>query len=218
MKKLPLISIIIILPVVLWYGYGWYSAQQAAQSFTLTTPPIEREALLEVSVAPIELQHRLVGERVQSLLEADVAIIFAEAEALAQESPETALLPYRYDVVIEEYSVGPYYSALLERQEYTGGAHTNYRHEDYVYKNHNALTLSEFLEEEGIAEYDVYNFLRASLARDELQPIDEGLHEIRHWVVVPDEQERPTVRVIFPPYQVGPFSAGTITYTFPLSQ
>ena len=212
MKKL---FFILLALVVAWFIYDWYAAKRDLAPFTLTLPVVGDSTLLEVSSTTESIKHRVVGERIQAVMDADVALIYADAEVQRATNPDTALLPYRYDVVIQEAEVGPYYSVLLERQEYTGGAHTNYRHEDYTFVKNKQISLKEVLEREGVAEHEVYNFLREVLARDGHSEI-AGLSEIQHWGVVPDAQGRVLLRVVFPPYQIAPFSEGTIIYLFPL--
>ena len=218
MKKMRTLAIVVALLAVVWYGNGALKLKRDLAPYTFSpsiAQGVQDESLLEVTIANKGVQRAIVGEHIEDTLQADIEIIYQEAKELKEEIGDSALLPHRYDVVIKEYSTDPYYSALLERQEFTGGAHTNYRYQHYNFKKNKKLSLKGALKELNIKDYELYNFLRDELTKDGHTVIN-SVSEIRHWLIIPDQTGAPTLQILFAPHEVAPFAAGTITYTYPL--
>ena len=136
-----------------------------------------------------------------------------EAVDLQKEFPDSALLPFEFEVTPEQTVTGEYEGILLTEYTYTGGAHGNTTYRYFNFRDGNSLTLIEYLEERGVQKEYVLTLVNEYLVRDGYETV-ETLNDIP-WQVHQSNAENPIgIRFIFPPYAVAPFSAGTITYTY----
>ena len=135
------------------------------------------------------------------------------AIALRKGFPNSALLPFTLDITVDRAVLDEYESVLITERTYTGGAHGNM---DYVYynlHNGNSITLANYLKNRGTSETQLLVLINERLQQDEYDAIDK-LENVP-WQVHTEKNEQSTgIRILFPPYVVGPYSAGTITYTF----
>ena len=159
----------------------------------------------------------LTGHLKQGSIEAYIAKrkreITENAMDLRQEFPDSALLPFLLDITIDRIVLNEYESILITDNAYTGGAHSN---RDYIYYNlHNGnnITLTDYLKKRGASETQLLTLINERLRRDAYRAI-ENFEDVL-WQVHPGQNEQSIgIRILFPPYVVGPYRAGTITYTF----
>lgn len=132
---------------------------------------------------------------------------------LRKEFPNSALLPFTLDITVDRTVLDEYESVLITERRYTGGAHGNM---DYVYynlHNGNSITLANYLKNRGTSETQLLALINERLQQDEYDAIDK-LENVPWQVHTEKNEQAIGIRILFPPYAVGPYSAGTITYTF----
>lgn len=139
--------------------------------------------------------------------------ITGSAIDLRQEFPDSALLPFMLDITAGRIVLNAYESILITEIAYTGGTHNN---TDYIYynlHNGNSITLADYLKKRGASETQLLMLINEHLRRDKYEEI-KSFEDVT-WQVHPRENEQSIgIRILFPPYVVGPYSAGTVTYTF----
>ena len=106
-----------------------------------------------------------------------------------------------------------YESILIAERADTGGAHGNMQYIYYNLHNGNSITLTDYLKNRGTSETQLLMLINERLRRDEYEAI-ENLENVPWQAHTRKNEQSIGVRILFPPYAVGPFSAGTITYTF----
>ena len=131
----------------------------------------------------------------------------------ARASPESALLPYMLEITMERAVVGEYEGILITDDAYTGGAHGNIIYVYYNLRDDKDISLTEYLSNRGYSEAHLLELVNNHLLRDKHHTI-ESFKNVPWQVHAPDSEKRIGIRIIFPPYAVAPFAAGTITYTF----
>ena len=132
---------------------------------------------------------------------------------LRQEFPNSPLLPFDLDIIVDRAVLDAHESILITEREYTGGAHGNMQYIYYNLHNGNSITLTDYLKNRGTSETQLLMLINERLRRDEYEAI-ENLENVPWQAHTRKNEQSIGVRILFPPYAVGPFSAGTITYTF----
>lgn len=144
----------------------------------------------------------------------------AGAKELQEEFPDTALLPFRIDIQTSRTIVEPYESVLITGYTYTGGAHGNTGYAFFNTKQSKDITLEEYVSDTGYPVQDLLQDVNQRLANDQYEaiqdlylPYSEPMSYIP-WQVYRRENGLPGITLIFPPYSVAAYAAGTIVYSF----
>ena len=132
---------------------------------------------------------------------------------LSQEFPNSPLLPFDLHITADRTVLDEYESILIAERADTGGAHGNMQYIYYNLHNGNSITLTDYLKNRGTSETQLLMLINERLRRDEYEAI-ENLENVPWQAHTRKNEQSIGVRILFPPYAVGPFSAGTITYTF----
>ena len=136
-----------------------------------------------------------------------------DAINLSQEFPNSSLLPFTLDITLDRTVLDEYESILITERTYTGGAHGNMQYMYYNLHNGNSITLADYLKNRGTSEIQLLMLINERLRPDEYELI-ENFEDVPWQVHTWTNEQSIGIRILFPPYTVGPFSAGTITYTF----
>ncbi len=136
-----------------------------------------------------------------------------DAINLSQEFPNSSLLPFTLDITLDRTVLDEYESILITERTYTGGAHGNMQYIHYNLHNGNSITLADYLKNRGTSETQLLMLINERLRQDEYELI-ENFEDVPWQVHIWTNEQSIGIRILFPPYAVGPFSAGTITYTF----
>jgi hypothetical protein len=136
-----------------------------------------------------------------------------DAIDLSQEFPNSSLLPFTLDITLDRTVLDEYESILIAERADTGGAHGNMQYIHYNLHNGNSITLADYLKNRGTSEIQLLMLINERLRQDEYELI-ENFEDVPWQVHTWTNEQSIGIRILFPPYAVGPFSAGTITYTF----
>ena len=161
---------------------------------------------------PAWLTGHPLEERVNGYIAKEYSAVFVDAGHLLEEFPDTALLPFQLRFDLERSEFNGYESVLLTEYAYTGGAHGNTNYRSYTLRDGEPVTLIDYLNSRRFEERHLLALLNKYLEEDAYETIEtlEGLV----WTVHPPREENQIgIRVIFPPYAVASYAAGTISYT-----
>ena len=107
-----------------------------------------------------------------------------------------------------------YESILVTERAYTGGAHGNVQYVYYNLRNGSSITLGDYLKDRGRSETQLLTLINERHNRQDAYAVIEDLENVPWQVHSRENEQSIGIRILFPPYAVASFSAGTITYTF----
>ena len=136
-----------------------------------------------------------------------------DAIDLSQEFPNSPLLPFDLHITADRTVLDEYESILIAERADTGGAHGNMQYIYYNLHNGNSITLTDYLKNRGTSEPQLLMLINERLRQDGYEAI-ENFENVPWQVYTRKNEQSVGIQILFPPYAVGPFSAGTITYTF----
>ena len=203
-------SVIVIFAIAL----GMYLILISTDTSEDTSDPPSDVTLIDFQYEKPEwLKGHLKQGSIEAYIEKRRREITEGAMSLRQEFPDSALLPFTLAIIADRIVLNEYESILITESAYTGGAHSNTVYIYYNLRNGNSITLADYLKKRGTSETQLLTLINERLRHDEYEAI-ESLEDVP-WQVHPRKNEQSIgIRILFPPYVVGPYSAGTITYTF----
>ena len=136
-----------------------------------------------------------------------------DAIDLSQEFPNSPLLPFDLHITADRTVLDEYESILIAERADTGGAHGNMQYIYYNLHNGNSITLTDYLKNRGTSEPQLLMLINERLRQDGYEAI-ENFENVPWQVYTRKNEQSVGIQILFPPYAVGPFNAGTITYTF----
>ncbi len=162
---------------------------------------------------PAWLEGHLKQRSIEEYIKNRKQEITDSATELRQEFPDSALLPFTLDITVDRTVLNEYESILVTERTYTGGAHGNVQYVYYNLRNGSSITLGDYLKDRGTSEAQLLTLVNERLRQDAYESV-EDLEDVPWQVYSREPEQSIGIRILFPPYAVASFSAGTITYTF----
>ena len=163
---------------------------------------------------PKWLEHHIKKIPIETYVRDSYQEIRDQATELKMEFPNSRLLPFELTIGVERTTNDAYESILIEKREYTGGAHGNTTYKWYNFKNSKDISLKKYLAEITVTEEQLLTLMNTALGRD-------GYNTPRHWMDLPWQMIRAQknktamgIEFVFSPGTIAPYSKGTIIYRF----
>ena len=163
---------------------------------------------------PKWLEHHIKKIPIETYVRDSYQKIRDQATELKMEFPNSRLLPFELTIGVERTTNDAYESILIEKREYTGGAHGNTTYKWYNFKNSKDISLKKYLAEITVTEEQLLTLMNTALGRD-------GYNTPRHWMDLPWQMIRAQknktamgIEFVFSPGTIAPYSKGTIIYRF----